>query len=60
MLRRAFDLFDIDGNGYITVDEFKENMPLEVETAENWIEIINEVDKDGDGVVIIFNLDFFR
>jgi calcium-dependent protein kinase len=57
MLRRAFDLFDIDGNGYITIDEFKENMPLEVETAENWIEIINEVDKDGDGVVLFFNID---
>ncbi len=53
MLRRAFDLFDIDGNGYITIDEFKENIPLEVETAENWIEIVNEVDKDGDGVVIV-------
>ncbi len=59
MLRRAFDLFDIDGNGYITVDEFKENMPLEVETAENWIEIINEIDKDGDGVVSLYKIDIF-
>jgi Ca2+-binding EF-hand superfamily protein len=57
MLKRAFDLFDLDGNGYITVDEFKENMPLEVETDENWIEIVNEVDKNGDGVVLYFNLD---
>jgi calcium-dependent protein kinase len=54
MLKRAFDLFDMDGNGYITVDEFKENMPLEVETAENWLEIVNEVDSNGDGVVLFY------
>lgn len=36
------------------MDELKENMPLDVETAENWVDIINEVDKDGDGAVLVF------
>ncbi len=63
-LKKAFDLFDMvyiilkqDGNGYITLDEFKENLPLEVEKAENWIDLVNEVDKNGDGMVNSFNSD---
>ena len=47
-LERAFKMFDIDGNGYITIDELKETMPLEITTKQEWIDLVSEVDKDGD------------
>jgi Ca2+-binding EF-hand superfamily protein len=46
-----YNTFNKDGNGYITIDEFKETLPLEVDSSENWVEIVSEVDKDGDGMV---------
>jgi len=29
-------------------------MPLDLDDNSNWFEIVNEVDKDGDGMVIIY------
>ena len=47
-LEKAFNLFDIDGNGYITLEELKESMPVEITSKIEWRELIEEVDKDGD------------
>ena len=47
-LKKAFNLFDIDGNGYITLEELKESMPVEITSKLEWRELIEEVDKDGD------------
>ena len=48
MLTKAFKLFDIDGNGYITVTELKQTMPLQITNNQQWIELVKEVDQDGD------------
>ena len=48
MLKKAFQLFDIDGNGYITVTELKQTMPLQITNNQQWIELVKEVDQDGD------------
>ena len=48
MLRKAFNLFDIDGNGYITIDELKETLNLNLNSQTDWEELVREVDKDGD------------
>ena len=48
MLKKAFQLFDIDGNGYITIDELKETIPLELSNNSSWMELVKEVDQDGD------------
>lgn len=60
MLRKAFEIFDLvisiynqDCNGYITIDEFKEVISLDLASIEEWEEIVKEVDNDGDGKVII-------
>jgi len=50
-LEKAFKLFDIDGNGFITLDELKESMPIEITSKLEWRELINEVDKDGDNQI---------
>jgi calcium-dependent protein kinase len=56
-LEKAFKLFDLDGNGFITLDELKESMPIEITSKLEWKELINEVDKDGDNQI---SLDEFK
>lgn len=53
MIREAFRVFDRDGNGYITAEEFRYFMTHMGEqfSDEEVDEIINEVDIDGDGQV---------
>lgn len=53
MIREAFRVFDRDGNGYITADEFRYCMiHLGEQFSEDMVdEIIAEVDIDGDGQV---------
>ena len=53
-LRKAFLLFDLDGNGYITQNELEETIPINTTEKLSWAEIIKEVDIDGDGQVILF------
>ena len=50
-VEKTFQLFDIDGNGYITLDELKESMPIEITSKLEWRELIEEVDKDGDNQI---------
>ena len=47
-LQKTFNLLDLDGNGFITLDELKESMPIEITSKLEWRELIEEVDKDGD------------
>lgn len=49
MLRKAFDIFDLDGNGFITKDELDKTLPATIKDDNTWEELIHEVDKDGDG-----------
>ena len=48
LLRKAFKLFDLDGNGYITIDELQETIPLDLQSNSQWVDIVKEVDQDGD------------
>ena len=50
-LEKAFKLFDLDGNGFITLDELKESIPIEITSKLEWRELISEVDKDGDNQI---------
>lgn len=47
-LKSVFDAFDVDGNGTISVDEFK---ALIDDSDDLWEMIIKKVDKNGDGVI---------
>jgi calcium-dependent protein kinase len=48
MLVKAFKMFDLDGNGYITIEELKETIPIEIQNTSQWFDIVKEVDQDGD------------
>lgn len=51
-LKIAFEMFDIDGNGIITLDEIKEVLGTACDVDERvWKEIVREVDDNGDGVI---------
>ncbi|KAL4497962.1 hypothetical protein ABPG72_014819 [Tetrahymena utriculariae] len=52
-LKRAFDLFDIDGDKQITAKEIKTVLQDNANSfdTEIWEQIIQEVDKDGNGVI---------
>jgi len=50
-IRDAFRAFDMDGNGYITVAELRQVMANEELTDEQFDEMIQEADLDGDGLV---------
>ncbi|VDL67872.1 unnamed protein product [Nippostrongylus brasiliensis] len=56
MIREAFRVFDRDGNGYITAEEFRYFMTHMGEqfSDQEVDEIIAEVDIDGDGQVCRF------
>lgn len=50
-LRKTFNIFDIDGNGYISADEIKKTMAHLGEnlTDEEVNDMIKAADKNGDG-----------
>ena len=58
-LKSAFQLFDKDGNGKISIDEFKSALPSskqskgrdDPEDDKKWKRIIAEVDTNGDGEI---------
>jgi calmodulin len=58
MIREAFRVFDRDGNGYITSEEFRYFMTHMGEqfSDQEVDEIIHEVDIDGDGQVCSLSL----
>eukprot|EP01017_Pseudomicrothorax_dubius_P024218 TRINITY_DN2577_c0_g1_i2.p2 TRINITY_DN2577_c0_g1~~TRINITY_DN2577_c0_g1_i2.p2 ORF type:complete len:342 (+),score=75.02 TRINITY_DN2577_c0_g1_i2:576-1601(+) len=49
-LEAAFKMFDLDGNGYISIEELKSVFGPNV-SSEIWKEIISEVDDNGDGQI---------
>lgn len=51
MLKKAFDMFDLDGNGFITKEELDETLPISITEDTTWNELIKEVDLDGDGKI---------
>lgn len=56
MIREAFRVFDRDGNGFITAEEFRYFMTHMGEqfSDQEVDEIISEVDIDGDGQVCTY------
>ena len=50
-LKEAFNFFDKDDCGHITLDDFKKAIGGSNINEEKWRAIINGVDKDGDGKI---------
>ena len=51
-LMAAFDMFDKDRSGAISANEIKDVLQQEVDIPdENWNQLIEEVDQNGDGVI---------
>jgi calcium-dependent protein kinase len=51
-LDTAFSLFDKDNSGEITIEELKQVFDLSgCRDNQIWIDIMHEVDADGDGVI---------
>ena len=51
-LRAAFNIYDKDGGGTISVDEIKEVLGMGRDISDDvWNQIVNEVDENGDGEV---------
>ena len=51
-LKRAFDMFDKDGSGTITIDELKKILAGGSVSNEGvWSQIVKDVDQNGDGVI---------
>ncbi|EWS71123.1 calmodulin-domain kinase (macronuclear) [Tetrahymena thermophila SB210] len=51
-LRKAFSLFDKDGDGYITQQEIQNVLGVGMDfDSETWTKIVAEVDENGDGQV---------
>lgn len=48
----AFNLFDIDQNGKITVEEIRSMLGGEIDSSDiNWKELLDEGDNNGDGEI---------
>lgn len=54
-LRKTFNIFDIDGNGFITQDEIKKTMAHLGENISDAevLDMIKAADKNGDGLIDI-------
>jgi Ca2+-binding EF-hand superfamily protein len=54
-LRKTFNIFDIDGNGFITADEIKQTMAHLGENISDAevLDMIKAADKNGDGRIDI-------
>ncbi len=52
MFDLVISFYNQDGNGYITIDELKEVISLDIASLEEWEQVVKEVDSDGDGKVI--------
>jgi calcium-dependent protein kinase len=51
-LKRAFDMFDKDGSGTITIEELRKILAGGSVSSDGiWAQIIQDVDKNGDGVI---------
>ena len=60
MLKKAFDFFDKDGDGHISIDELKQIFQGEsgdlthMTSDDSFIQMIHDCDKDGDGKINLF------
>lgn len=50
-MRAAFNLFDEDQNGHITLDEFKKAFGLAEEDDHEWVKLFHEADQDKNGTI---------
>ena len=58
-LESAFKLFDTDGNGFINIADFKEQLPstifskgeMDQQRRDTWVEMMEEIDTNNDGLV---------